>query len=122
MKKQPNDLKHEWKDHLNWELIGHLAEHRKGEGTGALKTAFEAVEQEEDHHLYYTKGFTRELWIKSLGLSAVLPPPEEVKTVQTAIGAVRAENLRDDMLTDGGRAGGLPPFLNKTKQEKTNAI
>ncbi len=88
----------ETKDHQNWELIGHLAEHGQGEATGALKTAFEAVEQEEDHHLYHTKGFTRELWIESLGLPAVLPPPEEVKTVETAIGAARAEHQRDDML------------------------
>ena len=64
----------ETKDHQNWELIGHLAEHGQGEETGALKTAFEAVEQEEDHHLYPTKGFTRELWIEPLGLPAVLPP------------------------------------------------
>lgn len=88
----------ETKDHMNWELIGHLAEHGKGEETGQLKTAFEAVEQEEDHHLYHTMGFLRELWIESLGLPAVLPPPEEVKKVETAIGAARAENQRDDML------------------------
>ena len=88
----------ETKDHQNWELIGHLAEHGKGEETAALRTAFEAVEQEEDHHLYHTKGFTSELWIESLGLPAVLPPPEERKKVETAIGAARAENLRDDML------------------------
>ena len=88
----------ETKDHLNWELIGHLTEHGQGEETGVLRTAFEAVEQEEDHHLYHTKGFTRELWIESLGLPAVLPPPEEVKMVETAIGAARAENKRDDML------------------------
>lgn len=88
----------ETKDHQNWELIGHLAEHGQGDATGALKTAFEAVGQEEDHHLYHTKGFTRELWVESLGLPAVLPPPEEVKSVETAIGAARAENQRDDML------------------------
>lgn len=88
----------ETKDHLNWELIGHLAEHSEGEATDALRTAYETVEQEEDHHLYHTKGFTRELWIESLGLPAVLPPPEEMKHVETAIGAARAENLRDDML------------------------
>lgn len=88
----------ETKDHQNWELIGHLAEHGQGEETGALRTAFEAVEQEEDHHLYHTKGYTRELWIESLGLPAVLPPPEEMKKVETAIGAARAESQRDDML------------------------
>ncbi len=88
----------ETKDHQNWELIGHLAEHGKGEETGTLKSAFDEVEQEEDHHLYHTMGFARELWIESLGLPAVLPPPEEVKKVETAIGASRAEQLRDDML------------------------
>ena len=88
----------ETKDHLNWELIGHLVEHGKGEETSALKAAFELVEQEEDHHLYHTKGYVRELWIESFGLPAVLPPPEEVKKVETAIGAARAQNMRDDML------------------------
>lgn len=88
----------ETKDHLNWELIGHLAERGEGEETDILMTAFEAVEQQEDHHLYHTKGFIRELWIESLGLPAVLPPPEEAKMVETAIGAARAENQRDDML------------------------
>ncbi|PMR70087.1 hypothetical protein [Halomonas heilongjiangensis] len=88
----------ETKDLQNWELIGHLAENGQGEDTGALRTAFEAVGQEEEHHLHHTKGFVRELWIESLGLPAVLPPPEEVKKVETAIGAARAENLRDDML------------------------
>lgn len=88
----------ETKDHLNWELIGHLAEHGQGKETGPLKSAFELVEKEEDHHLYHTKGFLRELWIEALGLPAVLPPPEEVKKVETAIGAARAENQRDDML------------------------
>ncbi len=88
----------ETKDHQNWELIGHLAEHGQGEETSVLRAAFAAVEQEEDHHLYHTKGYARELWIESLGLAAVLPPPEEVKHVETAIGAARAENLRGDML------------------------
>ena len=88
----------ETKDHQNWELIGHLAEHGQGEETSALKSAFAAVEQEEDHHLYHTKGFARELWIESLGMPAVLPPPEEMKKVESAIGAARAENQRDAML------------------------
>lgn len=91
----------ETKDHLNWELIGHVAEHGQGEATIALKAAFEKVEQEEDHHLYHTTGFTRELWIESLGLPAVLPPPEEVKKVETAIGAARAGDQRDGMLKSG---------------------
>ena len=88
----------ETKDHQNWELIGHVAEHSSGDTAKLLKAAFEAVEQDEDHHLYHTKGWCRELWIRSLGFPAVLPPPEEVKKVETAIGASRAEQQRDRML------------------------
>lgn len=88
----------ETKDHLNWELIGHVAKHASGDATKVLKRAYDAVEKDEDHHLYHTTGWTRELWIQSLGLPAVLPPPEEVKDVETAIGASRAEQARSKML------------------------
>jgi rubrerythrin len=88
----------ETKDHMNWELIGHVAKHGKGEVAKVLKQAYEAVEEDEDHHLYHTTGWTRELWIQALGFPAVLPPPEEVKQVETAIGASRAEQARDKML------------------------
>ena len=88
----------ETKDHQNWELIGHVAKHATGGEAKVLKTAFDAVEKDEDHHLYHTKGWCRELWIQSLGFPAVLPPPEEVKKVETAIGASRAEHKRDQML------------------------
>ena len=88
----------ETKDHMNWELIGLVAEKGQGDATKVLKAAYEAVEEDEDHHLYHTTGWTRELWIQSLGLPAVLPPPEEVKNVETAIGASRAEQARYEML------------------------
>ncbi len=88
----------ETKDHQNWELIGQVAMKAKADYAQVLKQAHEAVEKDEDHHLYHTKGWTRELWIQSLGLPAVLPPPEEVKQVETAIGASRAEQSRDSML------------------------
>ena len=64
----------------------------------ALKQAHEAVEKDEDHHLYHTKGWCRELSIEALGMPAVLPPPEEVKNVETAIGASRAEQQRTAIL------------------------
>lgn len=88
----------ETKDHMNWELIGLVAEKTSGPHVAILKTAHEEVEQDEDHHLYHTTGWTRELWIQSLGLPAVLPPPEEVRNVETAIGAARAEQARDGMI------------------------
>ena len=81
----------ETKDHLDWELLGKCAEHLSGEGAAVLKQAYEMIEDQEDEHLYHTKGWCRELWIQSLGLKAVLPPPEETKKVKTAIGAARAE-------------------------------
>jgi hypothetical protein len=64
----------------------------------ALKSAHEEVEEEEDEHLYHTKGWARELWIESLGMPAVLPPPEEEKDVKDAISAARAEQSREKML------------------------
>jgi hypothetical protein len=88
----------ETKDHQNWELIGHVAKNAAGPTRKVLQQAFEAVETDEDHHLYHTQGWSRELWIESLGLPAVLPPPEEVKKVETAIGASRAEQARAAML------------------------
>jgi len=88
----------ETKDHSNWELIGQVALKAKADYADVLKQAYQAVEKDEDHHLYHTKGWARELWIHSLGFPAVLPPPEEVKQVETAIGASRAEQARDEML------------------------
>jgi rubrerythrin len=88
----------ETKDHLNWSLIGHAAGNAKAELKKVLGAAYEKVEEDEDHHLYHTSGWSRELWIDSLGLPAVLPPPEEVKHVETAIGASRAEQARDSLL------------------------
>ena len=88
----------ETKDHLNWELLSKCAEKAKGEERKAMKAAGEEVEEEEDKHLYHSKGWCRELWIDSLGMPAVLPPPEEEKDVKTAIGAARAEKAREEML------------------------
>jgi rubrerythrin len=81
----------ETKDHLDWELIGKCAEKLDGKDAKALQAAYEEVEDQEDEHLYHTKGWCRELWLESLGLKAVLPPPEERKHVKTAIGAAKAE-------------------------------
>ena len=88
----------ETKDHMNWHLLGEVIKKAKGEVKQALSEAHEQVEHEEDEHIYHTKGWSRELWIESLGMKAVLPPPEEVKQVETAIGAARAEQARTDML------------------------
>lgn len=81
----------ETKDHADWELLGKCAENLRGEQKKALKEASDEVEDQEDEHLYHSKGYCRELWLDSLGLPAVLPPPEEEKHVKTAIGAARAQ-------------------------------
>jgi rubrerythrin len=88
----------ETKDHLNWELLGEAARGLTGEEAKAVKDALKEVEEQEDEHLYHSTGWCRELWIESLGLPAVLPPPEEEKDVKTAIGAARAKKARREML------------------------
>jgi hypothetical protein len=90
----------ETKDHANWQLLGKCAEHLDGEAAVALKQAYDAVEDQEDEHLYHTRGWCRELWVQSLGLPAVLPPPEERKKVKTAIGAARAEQEGEKLRLD----------------------
>ena len=84
----------ETKDHLHWELIGEIADKGDGDAIEALEEAYDEVEDQEDEHLYHSKGWARELWIQALGMKAVLPPPEERKHVKTAIGAARAEQSR----------------------------
>lgn len=90
----------ETKDHMNWELIGEVAGHLKGKDHDTLKAAHDEVEEEEDEHLYHTMGWARELWIESLGMPAVLPPPEEERQVKSAIGAARAKQAREEMLDE----------------------
>jgi len=81
----------ETKDHQDWELLGKCAELLSDDKAEILQAAYDEIEDEEDEHLYHTRGWCRELWLESLGIPAVLPPPEEQKKVRTAIGAARAE-------------------------------
>jgi rubrerythrin len=103
----------ETKDHMNWELLAEASRRLMGEKGKALKDAVDEVEEQEDQHLYHLKGWTRELWIESLGMEAVLPPPEERKNVDTAIAAERAKMSRNRMLQRGGRRRGA----RKEKEE-----
>jgi hypothetical protein len=88
----------ETKDHQNWELINEVSQKITGDEATVLTDAYSEVEEEEDEHLYHTMGWARELWLESLGLPAVLPPPEEEKNVKSAIGADRARQAREEML------------------------
>lgn len=85
----------EAKDHLNWNLIGKCADQLEGEARALLKAAYAEIEDQEDDHYYHSRGWCRELWLQSLGLNAVLPPPEERLHVKTAIGAAKAEQSAD---------------------------
>jgi ferritin-like metal-binding protein YciE len=84
----------ETKDHADWELLGECAQALGGEAASVLTEAAEQVEKEEDEHLYQSQGWCRELWLKSLGLKAVLPPPEKTKGVKSAAGAEKAKKAR----------------------------
>ncbi len=81
----------ETKDHADWELIGAVGKDGEGDMAALLREAYDEVEDEEDEHLYHTKGWCRELWLSTLGLDAVLPPPEEQKDVKTAVEAAEAQ-------------------------------
>lgn len=80
----------ETKDHADWELIGACAKALDAETGAVLKAAYDEIEDEEDEHLYHTQGWCRELWLKSLGIKTMLPPPEEQKHVKSAGEAARA--------------------------------
>ena len=84
----------EVKDHANWELIGQCAKGLQGEAAALLKDAYDEVEDEEDEHLYHTKGWCRELWLDNLDLQAELPPPEEQRDVKTAMDAATVAKAR----------------------------
>ncbi len=84
----------ETKDHMDWELLGDVAEGLEGEQREVLLTACERIEDEEDEHLYHTQGWARELWLEALGLPAQLPPPEEEAEVLTAAEAQQAKENR----------------------------
>lgn len=88
----------ESKDYQNWELIGKMAEHADGELATVMQEAYDEVSEQEAEHLFHTMGWARELWLESMGVPAVLPPPEEERSVTTQIGAARAEQQRDEYL------------------------
>jgi len=84
----------EAKCYADWELIGHCITEMGGEVAAALQPAHEEVHEQEAEHLYHSQGYGRELWLKALGIKAVLPPPEEKQDVKTAAEAEAARNDR----------------------------
>ncbi len=89
----------ETKDHQNWELLGQAAQKLTGKQGQALQELCAQIEDQEDEHLYHSMGWSRELWLESLGLPAVLPPPEEEKDVKTAGEAADAKQSREKMFS-----------------------
>ena len=62
----------------------------------ALDEAYEEVEDEEDEHLYHTRGGAGSCGSTSLGMPAVLPPPEEEEDVETAVAEARVNQQRKE--------------------------
>jgi rubrerythrin len=84
----------ETKDHADWELLAEVAKQLDGPRGEAFAAAVAEVERQEDHHLYHTKGWARELRLRALGLPAVIPPPEERQKVESAVAAAQAKASR----------------------------
>jgi hypothetical protein len=57
-----------------WDLIGHVARTSVDDAGRTLDTAFESAPRDEGE-LYRNRSWVRELWIETLGLPAVVPPP-----------------------------------------------
>lgn len=93
----------ETKDHADWQLLQKCAAELPGPAAAALEAAASTIEDQEDEHLYHSKGWCRELWLQSLGFPAVLPPPEETRHVKTAIGAARAEQAAEQLRLESQR-------------------
>src|SRR5436190_22155420 len=81
----------EIKDHMNWELIGNLADTLTGPEQQILKKAYVEVEDEEDEHLYHSAGWARELHLQALGLPAQLPPAEEQQNIKDEMEAAQVK-------------------------------
>jgi rubrerythrin len=79
----------ETKDHQDWQLLGKCALAAERKQRDAIDEAYIAIEDQEDEHLYHTRGWCRELWLEALGLKSVLPPPEEVRKVQSEVSAAK---------------------------------
>lgn len=106
----------ETKDHLNWELLGQVAKSMKNElGKKLLETQKE-IEDQEDEHLYHTKGWTRELWLDALGLPTELPPPEERKDVRTAIAAEKAKKSSESRRAKSKSNSGSRSRLSRSRR------
>ena len=58
----------ETKDHANWQLLSAYGQAAKSEEKKAVEAATAEIEDEEDEHLYHSKGWCRELAIAALGL------------------------------------------------------
>ncbi len=108
----------ETKDHMNWELIGEVAKKSTGAQKKALSEAYETVEDEEDEHLYHTMGWTRELWLDSLGLAAVLPPPEEEEDVKSAMEEARVKEKRKGKSPSRSKKKEAPKRKKKSPKRK----
>jgi hypothetical protein len=86
----------ETKDHLNWELIGQVLSRVDGKAGSAPRAAHNEVEERKDERFCRSTGWGREPRIEALDIAA-LPPAEDQSAVKTAIGAIRAKQLRAQM-------------------------
>ena len=61
----------------NWELRELAATHMERPERQVVEAEYKEVDAKKDARLHHTKGWSHEVWIVCLALSAVLPPPKE---------------------------------------------
>ncbi len=67
----------ESKDRAGWELLARCGEQAAPSAQTLIADAVRQVTAEEDAQFFHAKAWCRELWLKSLGVSAVAPPRAE---------------------------------------------
>lgn len=87
----------EHQTHSNWHLIRQCARNSTHEKEQALAAAVGEVENEVDEQFYRARGWERELHLQSLGIKAVLPPPEEREAAIAPISTAPVERGRQSM-------------------------
>lgn len=83
----------ETSSHLNWELLCACADALDHDSGRLLAEACVDIAVVNDKHLCRSKDWCRELWLKSLGLKAVIPPPaRRVELVKEATTDTKARS------------------------------
>lgn len=77
----------ETKDHLDWELLGHVADALDGEAGEGLREACELVAEQEERHLQKSRAWCTQLWLRCLEIDPIPAAAPAVRSTVAPLGA-----------------------------------